>query len=222
MSALRSRVFRSGPSSGKQGDADADRAVDRDVLQGERLGQRSAQLDRDSGGLVVVGVAEQDRELIAAQAHQQVPVPQVLAQAGADLDQQLVPHVMAQAVVDLLEPVQVQHQQRLASMLRVRNPRTGLDVKGPPVRQARQVVGGGLLAQHVQVTHLAGGHLDRPFEGVALGFGFVVRGAEEVKEPAPSLRDGLSTTSRLSRLSCRARMRCSGAASLMRPVPAAR
>jgi integrase len=39
---------------------------------------------------------EQDRELIPAQAHQQVACAQALAQTGARLDQHLVSHVVAQ------------------------------------------------------------------------------------------------------------------------------
>src|SRR5665811_1437424 len=39
---------------------------------------------------------------------------ELLIQAGTRLDQQFVSDVVAQAVVDLLEPVQVKHQQGLA------------------------------------------------------------------------------------------------------------
>ena len=127
---------------GEQGDPDADAGVQRDVLQGERLGQGRAQLDGDIGGLVVAGVLEQYRELVPAQACQHVAVAQVLAQAGAHLDQQLVPGVVAQAVIDFLELVQVEHQQGVAAALRFRQARVPLGVQGPPVRQPGQLVGG--------------------------------------------------------------------------------
>ena len=132
--------------AGEQCDPNAHTGVDGDVLQGERLSQRRAQLARDSGGLLMARAIEQDRELVAAQAHQQVAGPQVLAQAGADLYQQHVACLVAEAVVDLLEPVQVQQQQRLAPRLGVRHPRACLGVQGPAVRQAGQVVGGRLTA----------------------------------------------------------------------------
>ena len=136
---------------GEQGDADADVALQGDALQGERLGHHRAQLFGDFDGQVVVGVLEEDRELIPAQAGQQVTGPQLLGQAGSDLDQESVPDVVAQAVVDLLELVQVQQQQRLTVDPRCREPDGHIGVQSPPVRQAGQVVGDGLAAQ---VRHL--------------------------------------------------------------------
>jgi hypothetical protein len=88
--------------------------VQRDVSRANGSSRAARNLTATLHGLVVAGVLEQDRELVAAQAGQQVPGAQVLAQPGTHLDQQLVPGVMAQAVVDLLELVQVQHQQGLA------------------------------------------------------------------------------------------------------------
>jgi hypothetical protein len=174
-----------GAVGGEQSDTDAGGAVDRYVLQVEGLAQRRAELDRDGRRLVAAGVVEQDHELVATKAHKQVLGTQVLAQADTHLDQQLIPYVVPRAVVDLLEPVQVQEQQRLPPMLRVRKSHPCSRVQGPPVRQARQVVGAGLRAQHVQVTHLAGGYFDRPFEGIALVIGFVIGRAEGIQQVAP-------------------------------------
>jgi hypothetical protein len=50
---------------------------------------------------------------------------------------------MAQAVIDLLELVQVQHQQSLAPMLWLCQTRVALGIQRPPVRQPGQLVGGG-------------------------------------------------------------------------------
>jgi len=49
--------------------------VDRDVLKVEGVGQGGAQLDRDGRGLLFAGVQEQNRELVPAQAYEQVTVP---------------------------------------------------------------------------------------------------------------------------------------------------
>ena len=117
--------------------------MQRDVLQIEGLGQRRTHLDGDTHGLVEAGVLQQDRELVAAQACQQVAGTHLLAQAGAHLSQQQVPCVVAQAVIDLFELVQVQHQQGLAPALRVGQARPPLGVQDPPVRKPRQVVGSG-------------------------------------------------------------------------------
>ena len=64
---------------GEQRNADAYAAVQRDVLNEERLVQRRTQLDGDFGGPVVADVLEQDRELVAAQPCHQVLGAHVLA-----------------------------------------------------------------------------------------------------------------------------------------------
>ena len=53
---------------GEQRDPDAGMAVESHVMKGERLAKRRAQLDGDLHGLVVAGVIEHHRELVAAQA----------------------------------------------------------------------------------------------------------------------------------------------------------
>ncbi len=85
-------------------------------------------------GLVRPGIVEQYRELIAAQAGQQVVAAQALLQPGTHLDQQLVPGTMTKAVVDFLEPVQVQHQQCLATAPWLGQASMPLGIQGPPVR----------------------------------------------------------------------------------------
>ena len=55
---------------------------------------------------------QHDRELVAAQPGERVLVAQQLAQPRADLPQHLVARVVAERVVELLEAVEVDEQQR--------------------------------------------------------------------------------------------------------------
>ena len=129
---------------------------------------------RHPRGLLVAGVFEQDRELVTAQARQQVPGAHLPAQPGAHLDQKLVPGVVAQAVVDLLELVKVQHQQRPAPPGRLDQPRRGVGVQPTPVGQAGQGVMGGVVAQ---LLHQAGAaQRDREVAGQGLQHGQVLGG----------------------------------------------
>ena len=57
-----------------------------------------------------VGVGQQDGELVTAHPGEQVAVLQGALQAGADQAQQVVADTVPEAVVDLLEPVQVDHE----------------------------------------------------------------------------------------------------------------
>ena len=119
----------------------------RDALERERHGQGRAQRTGERDRPVVVGIVEQDRELVAAQPGQQVTGVQLLGQAGPDLDQQPVPGVVAEAVVDLLEPVQVQHQQGTSLALGQRQAGRDVGVERAPVGQPGQRVGTGLATQ---------------------------------------------------------------------------
>jgi hypothetical protein len=60
----------------------------------------------------MLGVGHDDRELLAAVAARQVDGPDVGGQAHGELAQHLVADVVAEAVVDLLEVVDVDHQGR--------------------------------------------------------------------------------------------------------------
>ena len=57
-------------------------------------------------------VGEDDIELVAADPGHGVRLPDVSLNLAGDLFQQLVPGLVAQRVVDLLEPVEVQEQDR--------------------------------------------------------------------------------------------------------------
>ena len=99
---------------------------------------------------LVAGV-EHDRELVAAEPRQRVARPQRLLQARADLAQHLVAGVMAERVVELLEAVEVDQQQRDLAV-------GVLDRLAEPVQQVAavaepgQVVGDGLALAHAQAV----------------------------------------------------------------------
>ena len=62
--------------------------------------------------VAVGGLTRHDDELVAAQTGKRVPRPQTPAKPRRDLPQQLVSHGVAERVVDDLEPVQIEHDQR--------------------------------------------------------------------------------------------------------------
>jgi len=175
----------------EEGDADADGAVHRVVVQVERVVQCRAEPSGHLHGVAVEGVLEQDRELVPTQSHQEVSATKALAQASTDLDQQLVPDVVAEVVVDRLEPVEVHHQQRLMLMLGVRQPHPCLQMQGPTVGQAREVVGGDLAAKvphphELAEPHLgAGGRRQQGHPGQANRQGREVCPAAHQKHPQP-------------------------------------
>ena len=74
--------------------------------------RRSSARREHADGLRLVGVLEQDRELVAAEAGDGVGRAHRVGQALADVAQKLIAGVVPEAVVDLLEPVEVEHQHR--------------------------------------------------------------------------------------------------------------
>ncbi len=131
-----------------QGDPDAAVDVQSHLVQLERLPQRVEQPIRD--GLCVRGVrtGKQQGELVAAQPGEHVALPQHPLDARADLAEELVAHVVSEAVVDLLEAVQVQDQQRQAAHRRGARPEQGLRhlVQRTAVGQAGERIGARLHA----------------------------------------------------------------------------
>ena len=65
----------------------------------------------DGGGVVRVGVGEQDAEFVTAEASQYVSIPEHAFQTRPQHLQYLVTYGMPEGVVDLLEMVEVQQQQ---------------------------------------------------------------------------------------------------------------
>ena len=99
---------------GAERDADARVELDRDAVERERVARaRPAGAPASSATAPRCGQAgEQHGELVAAEAGQRVAAAHRVAQPRRDLDEQLVAVVVAERVVDLLEAVEVDQQQR--------------------------------------------------------------------------------------------------------------
>ena len=92
-------------------DADAGRREDLAAADRERRAQRLLDAEGDHVGLLLLDEAvQQDRELVAAQPGQRVALPQAAFEAAGDRDQQLVADEVAEAVVDHLEPIEIEIQ----------------------------------------------------------------------------------------------------------------
>jgi hypothetical protein len=140
---------------GEAGHADGDRDRHVGARQGE-LGDRRPDALGDPEGGGDLGLGQQDRELLAAVAPGEVLSPHHAAQRGADARQHLVTRRMPVLVVDLLEVVEVEQQQR------ERHPRhRGLSERPlervrdrPLVGQAGQAVGRGAHLRDGQVAEV--------------------------------------------------------------------
>ena len=84
----------------------------RDVLDVERPLERAAQPQAGRARGDLVAGREHEGELVAAEARERVVVAHGAAEPRADLAQHLVAGVMAERVVELLEAVEVDQQQR--------------------------------------------------------------------------------------------------------------
>jgi hypothetical protein len=95
---------------GAQRDADAGVDVQGHAVQLEGVAQHGAQgaghVARASG----VGAGQQDGELVAAHPGQEIAGPERLLEPRSDEAEQVVADAVPEAVVDLLEPVQVEHE----------------------------------------------------------------------------------------------------------------
>jgi len=93
----------------ERGDPDAGAQLQAHAGDVERLCDRAAHGRGDRRALHrALDRAQQDRELVAAKPSDGVLLAEQLAQAGADLAQDLVAVVMAEGVVDLLEAIEVE------------------------------------------------------------------------------------------------------------------
>jgi len=77
-------------------------------------------------------LGQQDRELVAAEPRQEVAPADDRAEAARDLDEQLVAVIVAERVVDLLEAVEVDEQERGGA---ARAPRVGDRTLRAPVQE---------------------------------------------------------------------------------------
>ncbi len=105
-------------------------------------------------GAGVGGVRQQDGELVAAHPGQEVARPQGLLQARTHQRQQVVADGVPEAVVDLLEPVQVDHHDRAPAVVGAVDRALQLLGEPAPVGQARERVVVGLPGQLLQAQLL--------------------------------------------------------------------
>ena len=108
----------------------------------------------------MVAAVEQDGELVAAEARRQVACAQARAQAAREGDEQLVADLMAEAVVDELEVVEVEEQHDGAS---VRGGELRLDPLGEQLaagEPGQMVVGGAVLEPVAVLGELPDGLLE--------------------------------------------------------------
>ena len=85
----------------------------------ERVGEPPGDLQARLGA---VAPADEDRELVAAQPREQILLAHLAREALRDLAQQVVAALVAEDVVDLLEAVEVDEQQREAVGRRASSP----------------------------------------------------------------------------------------------------
>src|SRR5437763_723237 len=74
--------------------------------------QRSAQTQRGGARARLIARLECHRELVAAKPCEQIILTQQRAQARADLPQNLIAGVVTKRVIELLEPIKIDQQQR--------------------------------------------------------------------------------------------------------------
>ena len=104
---------------GQRAGRDADARTRRygNPFQGQRFGEHLLQALGEHDDLAVGAyVLDQNRELVAAEPRDQVLGPQKRPHAPGELDQQGVPRAVAEAVVDQLEPVEVEEQHAEAAI----------------------------------------------------------------------------------------------------------
>ncbi len=133
-------------------DADADAGADRvaPLLELERLGKRHGEfLRHPCRGPGRRRMADDDGELVAAQAGDEVVGTQLVVEAAGDDAQYLVAHLVPLRVVDVLEAVEVDEQQRhlvaVALSTRQRMAEKILEIR--PVGQAGERI---MVGQHVE------------------------------------------------------------------------
>ena len=184
------------PAARGQGDADAHGDEHLGVAEGERRGGHLGDPLGDGQGVGLVGDAlAEDGELVAAEAGHGVAGPDDLLEALAQGDQQPVAGVVAERVVDELEPVQVQeeHGHRGAAALGAGQGEGDPVQEEDPVGQAGEGVVGGLVGQlGLGVAALdgdvgqVGGQLQQALLGRAGPAGLVEVDGEDARTGPPS------------------------------------
>jgi hypothetical protein len=98
------------PASGVEGDADARTDAQLAARDPDRLGERAQEASRDRACLRLVGPVEEDGELVSSEPRQRVAGAKLRVEPLGDDLEQLVAGVVAEAVVHLLEAVEVDQQ----------------------------------------------------------------------------------------------------------------
>ncbi|MEZ5906976.1 MAG: hypothetical protein R3C69_18415 [Geminicoccaceae bacterium] len=112
MSAFLRETHHVGAVARKQADADAAARLQELALELERLAQHGEQLGRDIGsGGRSLQVAQHHGEFVAAEPGDRVGIPQHPGQPLAHCPQQRIARVVAEPVVDLLEVIEIEHQE---------------------------------------------------------------------------------------------------------------
>jgi hypothetical protein len=112
------------------------------------LSSASASPLGDQARAVLTGGRQQDGELVAAEPGDRVVRAQRGSQPRPHLGQQLVTHGMTETVVDVLEPIKVDHHHRQRRGRAGCGDGLGGQIhQGGPVRQPGQLVVGGLMQQ---------------------------------------------------------------------------
>ena len=156
--------------SAEHRDADADRRPGQLRVAGEAVGHLHAEVFGQLQGTLDVGLRHQHRELVAGEAGDDVGGADAFAQRPGDPADQVVALLVAEQVVDLLQPVDVDHHHRAATAVTGGEVHVGVEpgTEGAPVEQRgeRVVVGEiaelglGLVGRVERVeNHLAVGRL---------------------------------------------------------------
>jgi len=143
------------PVDGRQGDADAGVDVHGHAIQDERLAQGGVDLVRHPARCGGVCPAKQHPELVAARPGELPTALEGLLQPRPDEPEQLVPNGVTEAVINLLEAVQVDQQEGVRLDVRFDAPDALERLQEvTTVRQPGQLVGTGLQPGLGELTHL--------------------------------------------------------------------
>src|SRR4051794_4102476 len=125
-------------------DGDANAGANREFVAADRdrLGESFEQAPGEVHGLRLLGAVEQQGELVSSEAGKGVAGAGALAQPRGNPAQQIVPRVVAEAVVYLLEAVKVEKQDRedVAGARRAGQRLVEPVAEQGPVRQAGEAV----------------------------------------------------------------------------------
>jgi hypothetical protein len=123
-------------------DPDADRRPDQVRLGGEVLGDLDPQVVTELQRPLDVGLRHQHRELVPGEAGDDVGGADPFAEDGGDAADQVVALLVAEPVVDLLQPVDVDHHHRATAAVAGGEVHVGVQAhpEGAPIQQRGQRV----------------------------------------------------------------------------------